>query len=169
MGPVGPQGITGEQGPQGIQGPQGTQGPAGPQGQAGADGNSDKQIRFEINTGYGLGISDTTGYMANPNMGIIKFDPNYFAGVDSVVFVSFLKTENSSADCILELYDATDNSVIAGSRISSNSVNGEWVESGNILNSLPKKEITLTAYIKSGQNNNVLVNAFPIYLFLYRK
>lgn len=161
-------GCKGPQGETGPVGPQGPTGPSGPSGPAGANGNSDKQIRFGINPAYGVGISDTTGYMAPPSLGIIEFDVDNYPGVDSAVFMSYLTSGNSSVDCILELYDATDSAVMKGGTIKSNSTQGSWVQSSNIYSDFPHKEITLTAYIKSGKNG-VLVNANPIYLFLYRK
>ncbi len=156
--------IAGCRGPQGEMGPVG---PAGPTGPTGATGTSDKQIRFEMSPGYGVGISDTSGYMLSPSVGIIKFDIDNYVGVDTVMFVAYLKTADPSADCMLELYDATDSTFIKGGSIESNSTQGVWVQSSNVYSNLPHKEITLTAYIKSGKNG-VVVNAYPIYLFLYR-
>lgn len=157
--------LVGCRGPQGETGPVGPTGPTGP---GGANGTSDKQIRFQISPALGAGTSDTTGFMIAPNSGIIMFDIDNYVGVDSAVFVSYLQTADPSVDCILELYDATDSTVIRGGTIESHSTQGAWAQSSNVYSSLPHKEITLTAYIKSGKNG-VLVNAYPMYLFLYRQ
>ena len=151
-----------------CEGPKGDAGPTGPtgiQGPPGMDGNSDKQIRFDL--GGALGTPSTTPFMFDEVWSLIKFNVYNYTDVDSVVLYGILESKNSNTDCIVDLYNLTDDVVIPGSEIRSNSTNRVWVYSSNLFNELPNKEISLALRIRS-ENEGILVTIYQGLLFLFR-
>ncbi len=117
-----------------CEGPKGDIGPTGPtgiQGPPGMDGNSDKQIRFDL--GGAFGTPSTTPFMFDEVWSLIKFNVYNYTDVDSVVLYGILESNNSNTDCIVDLYNWTDDVVIPGSEIRSNSTDPVWVYSSNFF------------------------------------
>lgn len=160
LGCEGPQGEIGPVGPAGIKGEDGTQGPPG------LDGNSDKQIRIDLPGSFGA--NDTTWNLDESYNEIIKFNAHNYTGVDSVILVASLYTYDSTANCIFELYNMTDNQPILNSQIQTNSTTFNWYISNNIFSSFPNKEITIRGRIKSSVNG-ISVQKIRSYILLYRK
>ena len=156
------------EGPQGEIGPTGPAGQDGIQGPPGLDGNSDKQIRIELNINGGIGVNDTTWQYPDVYTQILKFNPNYYTGVDSVILVSCLYSYDSSSKTSMELYNITDNQPIQNSRVETDSTSFTWCVSNNVFASFPNKEITLGYRFKISVlgTGGGMVRA---YLLLYRK
>jgi hypothetical protein len=148
-----------------CEGPKGDAGPTGPSGTQGLPGDSDKQIRFDL--GGGFGTSSTTPFMFDEVYSLIKFNVYNYTGVDSVVLYGILQSSNSNTNCIVDLYNWTDDVVIAESEIRSNSTSLVWVSSSNIFNELPNKEISLALRIRS-ENEGIFVTIDQGLLFLFR-
>lgn len=150
---------------------EGPAGPSGPQGEKGTNGTnavSDKQIRLvfpnvahsTIDTGNGMVLPSLTH--------IFKFNKAYYPNVDSVIFVGLIRTTDTSASCIAEIFNVTDTVAIANSAIQSDSTTLVSVESKNCFANLPAKEVTLAVRIRSAvQGTSVSVARAELYL--YRK
>jgi hypothetical protein len=135
----------------GCEGPQGDAGPTGPAGPQGNPGDSDKQLRFGL--AGNIGISSTTPFMHPEVWSLMKFNVHNYTGIDSVVFYALIKSENSSTNCIVDLYNWTDDEVIPVSELMSSSTTLIWINSGNLFNELPNKEISLSPRIRSETNS----------------
>lgn len=131
---------------EGPVGPQGQTGTAGEQGDPGLPGSSDKQIRLGFEMTGGFGISSDTARIIGPSVYITNFDKRNYVGVDSIVFSALLYPDDSTYLAHVELYNVTDGIPITNSDISTNTY--EWVESGNIYDDLPDKEIDLTFQVR---------------------
>lgn len=136
------------------------------------DSPLDKQIMLYLPEP--IGSLDTTWGPGIFN--IYHFNKANYAGADSVIFMAnpnvFGDPTNYSQVC---LYDLTDSVPIAGSTLSSNtSSQNVFLQTGNIYNALPNKEITLTIALRGTKSE---VNAggtsaaqvSTCYLFLFRK
>jgi len=129
--------------------------------------NSDNEVRFEFDWSGGLSWSTSSSQVIGGSFGITNFNINNFVGVDSVALGALLRTSNISTNCILELYDFTNNTVIVNSIVSSNSTSEVWsVTTQNFLNNLPNETVDLGLRLTSDNGANVIVK-HPI-LFLYR-
>ena len=146
------------------------EGPAGPPGKDGKDGDYDKQIciPFPFTGSYGTSRSQYT-YLSSS--AIIKFNKNNYIGVDSIIFVPHIDAWMGDDNyCIAEIFNLTDSTEILNSLVKTNSKNRIWVESGNIYDSFPEKEIDICVRFKSlkdGDDYRVGINR--AWLFLYRK
>ena len=149
------------------------EGPTGPEGTSGMNGTSDKQIRIEFGS-FSNSTSDTSWIITLPT--IINFNKDYYVGIDSIIFVVNIGSSNLNTNCVVELFNLTDNLPIQGSTVLTNDttkfpgfiIGGKWCYSANIINNLPSKEITLGARFKSDNYGN-LVNINQGMLLLYRE
>jgi hypothetical protein len=130
----------------------------------GANAESDKQIFFTLSSSN----SNTTTPVITRSL--LKFNKTYYPGVDSIIFVAEPYVSDPSNNCILELYNITDQQVIPGSTLTSNVlVPGTFIQTGNIYNNLPDdKEITLGLSQRSSKEGFYSYTG-SCYLFLYRK
>ncbi|MGH1364060.1 MAG: collagen-like triple helix repeat-containing protein [Calditrichia bacterium] len=160
-GPIGPQGAAGENG---ANGEVGAQGDPGPQGDP---GSSDRQIRLEFDFFGGSSTNSTSDRILGPNRYIVNFDIRNYVDVDSVVVVTLLDSNNPAVQAISSLYNATDTLKIAGSDMISSAGTSEWVQSGNILSSLPQREVDLTLSIRT-TNSSEFVAVSRGVLLIYR-
>jgi len=111
---------------------------------------------------------------------LFKFNKNDYLGVDSIVFSSNPAVQDITGYSIVSLYDFTDSVAIAGSSLTSNqyaysnnnsSPGTQFLQTGNLYNALPSKEILLGATIKGTKlppNSSDALATFG-YLYLYRK
>jgi hypothetical protein len=156
-------GEEGDPGPQGDSGPQGIQGPKGDQG---ISGDADTQLRFRLPEE--IAYSNLEKISMGPS-NLYKFNIDYFAHVDSIIYTVWSSVPNAGNKCSIEIFNITDNVPIAGSLIEVTSNTGSVLyQSANIVDGFPKKEITLGIRIK-GNNAGEVVNATGGYLYLYRK
>lgn len=166
-GPAGPPGEQGEQGEQGEPGPPGESGEQGDQGPPGAPGD-DAQLDAQIVFSYAdnaMGTSNEGGRVVGDL--VIRFNLNYYVGIDRVLFVARMRSNHADARCIVDLYNSTDGALISGSALSTRSTSWVWVESPNLVGSFPDKEVTLTIRLRTSQQG---VTAWfdDAFLFLYR-
>ncbi len=111
----------------------------------------DRQIRFEFGPSNTYGITTTNGqFLDKPSQTIIKFNKNNYNNVKSIVFGASMYTSNSSGNCLVELWDLTNNVKITNAALSTSSTTEIYVETENILDYLPDQEITLAIKIASG-------------------
>ena len=130
-----------------------------------SDSTYDKQVRLKFDGGLTTIISDYKD--VNYYSSLIRFNIDYYPIVDSVIFSTLMSTEDSTNNCIVDLYNYTDGVEIANSEISTSSKKSIWVSSGNLLDKLPHKEITLLARVKS-ENGTSFVKQSLSYIFIYR-
>lgn len=128
-------------------------------------GEQDKQIVLPL--GGSRSVSQTPGVGLDP---IIKFRKSNFGGVDSIVFIAVPYVSDPSFEAVVDLYNVTDEGAISGSEIISNqvlNVNG-FVQTGNLFNQIPDKEITLVTRTRSTREG-AYAGCYYAYLVLYRK
>jgi transcription elongation factor Elf1 len=130
----------------------------------GIDGGFDEQIRFSFN--YSANTSSTTAVIGGE---LINFDKNFFVGVDSVVFSANPYVGDAINNALVELYNMTDDIVIANSLISTNQLFADrvFLYTGNLFGDLPETEIRLGVRFSSQTNGQFAASGTP-YLFLYR-
>jgi hypothetical protein len=136
-------------------------------GAGGTGSNTDKQILIQLDMMSGNMNSSTPLVVG----ALPRFSIANYPGVDSVVFVGRPYIWPGAANtAVVELYNITDGTVIAGSRITSNKeyANSGFVSSANFYSSLPHKDIILGVRITSG-TEGLSVGTGPLYLYLYRK
>ena len=141
---------------------EGSTGPVGPAG------DSDKQIRLIFPAG-GHGTSSTDWRILPESSHLIKFNKNYYVNVDSIIFICSLGNDGSSdASVFVDLYNVTDSLPIANSLLQNNTNPYAWVESGNLLDELPSKEINLAIRIRN-ETQGTGGGIASAFLLLYRE
>ena len=135
------------------------------------DSGFDKQIQFY----FPILFSNQTITPEITLGRINKFNKHNYIGVDSIIFMANPSVIGDTSNySIVTLYDLTDSVLIAGSTVSNNVHDNQstYVQSGNIYNALPDKEITLAATIRSKRDVSGTGNVAQVtngYLILYRK
>ena len=152
-------------------GPEGPAGPSGKDGEDGKDGTMEKQIRIPFWTGGTCIMLDGNNKeYINISISIIKFNINNYIDVDSVIFVADINAFVYDNYFPADLFNLTDSIAIMNSSIKTKSSSREIVETGNIFNSLPKKEIDIGIRLRTLniENKNWVV-IWRAWLILYRK
>lgn len=129
----------------------------------------DKQIRIRFG---GLDIatdSDEWTKTRYETLTLIKFNKNNYPGVDSIIFTPSAYSNAAGINCYVQLYNLTDNVPIENSTVQSDVYDYIFIDSGNIYNYLPDKEIDLAIRIKSGRKGTIVSTGVVNHLFLYRK
>ena len=132
---------------------------------------TDKQVRLELfSIEPRTSSTDTNGVIYGD---LIRFNKNYWSNVDSIIFVpSFGVYEYNSEESLTataELYDKTNEQVIEGSSLSTNSTTVSYISSGNIYDNLPDEEITLgVKFTIDGENEYSSIEIGSSYLFIYK-
>lgn len=142
------------------------------------NGEFDKEIRISFglipnpsSSVEGIAFADNVdGTILDNTRSISNFNIENYIGIDSITFSAFLKTTNTSVKCIAELYNSTDNAVIIGSEIFTNTSSSFTfaVSSTNFFENFPKKSINLSVRLRTEQNNTIVYMTNPV-LVLYRK
>lgn len=151
----------------GCEGPAGPSGVQGEKGTNGTNASSDKQIRLMF-PGVSHTASDTAGFVLPPNTHIFKFNKAHYPLADSIIFIGLIRTNDTAAVCVAEVFNATDTVAIANSKIQTKSTTQVSVESKNFFANLPNKEITLGVRLSSTRQG-VSVGISQTGLYLYRK
>jgi hypothetical protein len=125
----------------------------------------DKQIRITIgNIGTGqFDFTDTIWQIKNrPDYIIPTFNIKNYYGIDSIIFIASI-----SKNCVVELYNMTDNIAIDSSQIKMVNLKNTFQSSGNLLKYFPKKSINLGFRAKklNGEYSSIYGN---MYIMLYR-
>lgn len=134
-------------------------------GQNGQNGTSDKQIILPINFS-----ANTTSTTPVAGAGLIKFSKRNYVGVDSIILASNSYVADAANTAIVELYDVTDKAIVMNGMIRSNNLYSPdvYLQTGNVYNYLPDKEITLGISLKS-EKQGMFAASGSCYLILYRK
>jgi len=122
-----------------------------------------KQYKIDLLNGNGsIYGSGTTGIRTFEAISTYKrFNKNNYHDCKSILFIGSLKANIDSKNytntdtCYLELFNITDASIITKSTICTNSAIPVWVESENILDYFPNKDIDLTVRIRNSKNGSV--------------
>ena len=146
-----------------ILGCKGDQGPTGPVGQS---GSFDKQIRLDFGYG-GISTSDTAGKFSSGMSNLLKFKKSDYVDVDSIVFVTSVGVE-SPASMVIQLYDLTDSLYIPNAQITTTQPWETVVQTGNIFNDLPDKDIDIAIHIRTTIEGKYVQTGSAV-LFLYRR
>lgn len=108
----------------------------------------DKEVRLYFNLLGGIGGCTTAPMiLLEPNY-LRHFNKKNYPNIKTITFTALIKGENSNKN-IIELYNVTDGIVVEKSLISTSSLEHTWVDSEDILNSLPEKEIDLSISMRS--------------------
>lgn len=99
--------------------------------------------------GGGVSSTQTEDLLVSNRVTVSEFNKNDFVSIDSIFLIANLETDDTSAFCIVSLWNLTDTTQIPGSEIMSNSKNYAWCRSGNIAAALPDHRITLGLHIRS--------------------
>jgi hypothetical protein len=132
----------------------------------GQSSTSDKQIFLPIN--YSVNTTSTTPFIGGE---LVKFSKRNYPNVDSIILVANPYVADVSNSAILELYNITDSVPVNNSIITTSNLHGTsppFLQSANVYNSLPDKEITLGIRFRSGNQGKFAASGHP-YLILYRK
>ncbi|HMG90769.1 MAG TPA: hypothetical protein VK589_11945 [Chryseolinea sp.] len=137
----------------------------------------DKQTRLDFLFGSSVfnSSNSNTGTVLPERVQILRFNKGFYSAIDSVIFVANIWTSDANTNCLVELYNVTDNIPISGSLLSTNSTVdyyaenlGVYVFSDDIKNGLPNKEITLGLRLRS-ETEGVTVSIQRAHLFIYKK
>jgi hypothetical protein len=124
-----------------------------------------------LNTGI-----NTTSTTLVPAGELPFFDKSSYQGADSIIFYMSGYNYNNAGPAgsfTVELYDSTDNQVIAGSELTISDPaptiyqNAAYHVSGNILAALPAKPINLQILVASSSTSNYL-DAGTAFLLIYK-
>lgn len=139
---------------------------------------TDKQIRLPFPSGAS---TRSTSYVISDQQipqaqYLVKFNKLNYADVGSITFGVTITSlidpmfPGQSNTAFVELFNVTDNVAIANSelQLTANGVTQTaFLETGNLLASLPTKEIELVIRIRTSNSNHVASAASP-YIFVYR-
>ena len=134
----------------------------------GIDGIINEEIQIKLVGGIGSAANSLSSTPITVQ-GNSSFDIRNFVNVDSVVFVSDPYVGNNTNFALVELFNFTDNQVIANTLIRTNNLNEEkkQLKTVNIFDQLPKKQLILGIKLSSEVNGQFSASGLP-YLFLYR-
>lgn len=120
------------------------------------NGDGAKEVRLDFNMSSNASWSTSTSRVFYEFNGIPDFNINNFKGVDSIVFGAYVQSSNTNTNCILELYDNTNNTVIENSSISTNSSSYVWkTTTTNFIDKLPNEPIDLRLQMISDNGASV--------------
>jgi hypothetical protein len=136
--------------------------------------SSDHQTYISFLTG-GINTTSTTPTFA----GVLPFfDKTRYPGADSIIFClsgyNYSNNSGPAGSLIAELYDSTDDQVIAGSQVTisdpaptTSYQHIVFHASGNVLAALPAKQINLQILVSSSASDNNAV-AMDAFLLIYK-
>ena len=127
----------------------------------GVDGGYDEQIYILLySNGNGICYADEFGILSGFNKG-------FYNGVDSIVFVSYLKTNSPSTPGFAQLYNLTESTPIANTTLTTSNTEYEVVTSGNIFSDLPETTIDIAIQLNEDGGTDICLTG-QSYLILYR-
>lgn len=129
-------------------------------------GTSVNQTRIMFGWGAGTSSDQWTVFDNGNGHSLYKFNIDNYPNVTSVTFGTLLKSTDVETNCVVELYDLTNDVVIANSTIESNSSTGEFKTSANILNDLPSGTVDLTYRLRSSTDGVFVSTGFKFYIFI---
>ncbi len=133
---------------------------------------TDKQVRLEI---FSMNPGSSSAYSEDIIIGdLIRFNKNYWSNVDSIIFVAnfgvgeYSEEGTSAFTATAELYDKTNEQVIEGSSVSTNSTIVSHISSSNVYDNLPDEEITLGIKFSIDNEGEYIGISGTSYLFIYK-
>jgi hypothetical protein len=131
-----------------------------------SEGLLTKQLRIDFCAG---GVTHSCGSVEGRTMEstllYTDFNKNNYKYCKSIIFKASMLTMTGGCTCYLELYNCTDSTVIPNSALSTSSRENVWVESRNLINDFPDKNIDLTLKLRTDvENRYVAFNAAHIYI-----
>ncbi len=136
-------------------------------GPPGEDGGFDLELRFSLGSQTKTTAAEDS-LRVDARYDLVRFDKRNYLEVDSIVFGSRMRSEIDQDTCLVFLYNVTNNIVISGARLQSDTTAFEWRYSGNIYNALPSRPIDLGVLLVSKKTGAVVEGGQSI-LFLYRR
>ena len=128
--------------------------------------SGDKIIKLAFGPTNGISTNSDSGYVVSDlSKSLLDFNISDYHNVTSVNFCAIVKSNNSSNNFEVELYDLTTNQVISNSLISGNNTNYQLLKSANIFDVLPNSESNLSLRIKSSDGQDY-VNLQKAYLLI---
>jgi len=128
--------------------------------------SGDKIIKLAFGPTNGISTNSDSGYVVSDlSKSLSDFNISDYHNVTSVNFCAIVKSNNSSNNFEVELYDLTTNQVISNSLISGNNTNYQLLKSANIFDVLPNSESNLSLRIKSSDGQDY-VNLQKAYLLI---
>lgn len=116
----------------------------------GLNGLGYQQTRLLIYHGSTHGSYSSISSASRFKLGkLTRFDKKDWNNAKSIKYNAVARSSRVDNNLILELYNDTDNILIGESKLTSNNLTFETLESNNIIDNLPEKEITLSLYIRS--------------------
>lgn len=132
----------------------------------GIDAYYDKQVIIPFIGVNNLSTNSTTGIVSSARE-LPGFNINNYPGADSIVFGGFPRSADG-IDCIVQLYDKTNDRIIENSMLISRETGLVWHTTyRNFINKLPKETIDLAIFIQSGQNGKEVLFKEPT-LIIYK-
>lgn len=135
------------------------------------EATTDKQVRLDFQFGSTVWNStvSTPGEVLPEQFSLLRFNLYNYENIDSVIFAAKIWSSQKNNDCMVDLYDLTNNEVIPNSQIktSSNDFLGSYVFTQDIKDNFPDKEIELGLRIAS-QNEGITVSIYRAHIFIYK-
>lgn len=101
-------------------------------------------------------------------MSLRKFNKTNYTDLDSIVLAGTVQSQENVTYRIAELVNVSDNEVLASFAIDVSSPSYTLIQSGNIMNELPAREVTLGVRIQTDKGIEDSSGS-QFYLYLYRK
>lgn len=115
-------------------------------------------------TSVPVGYVSGAGYDGS---GLVKFNKALYSNLDSVVFAGQVKVQGEGEYQVAELVNVTDNQVIASAALDVSGLSYTLIQSGNIMNQLPAREVTLGVRIRTSLGYAYWPGS-QFYLYLHR-
>lgn len=133
----------------------------------GENGGQDHTLLIQFPTG-GASSNSTEGNIYE-TLSIKNFNITDYQNIDSIVFSAYLASDSINNNCLVELYDITNDVSILNTLITSNSQEKEWVTTNmNFLDDLPNETIDLGIRIWTETEGTMAECSIPV-LVLFRE
>jgi hypothetical protein len=100
----------------------------------------------QLNFGVHAGTKDTAGFILPEWTHLDDFNKENYG---RITFTSRLRTIDSTSKCLVDLFNVTDGVFIHGSLLVTNSTLGICLETEDLADELPAKNITLAVRLRS--------------------
>lgn len=131
-----------------------------------SDENAIEQLKIDLNAGTAFATDKEDGSNMGTRIIYKDFNINNYKGCTEIILVASMESSQPDNKCLLELYNLSDSIEIQNSLISTSSTEYEWIESQNLIEYFPKKDIDLTLKFSS-QNEGQYVDFRYASLYLY--
>ena len=132
------------------------------------DEDNISKVRIDLYPGAGAAAIETSssnGKVFDEYILYQSFNISDYKGCKSITLSASLRSSSIDSNCYLEIYDLTNNDVINKSTISTNNTASTWVNSANLVEEFPNKDIDISLRLRS-ENENVHVTCLAAYLYI---